>query len=109
MFGRIGLFKKQEKIYLGEFQNDRKNGYGMYLINKDSLIVGKFYEGELEGLALIFNNGNLEIICSMINTKVVKVINNEAERRIVKEGHEYLKIIDFYKTNIDTLNKIYIV
>ena len=53
-------------IYLGQWDKNKKDGYGIYYFNNQKdLYIGEFYNNLRSGDGLIFNNDEQNLICSV--------------------------------------------
>ncbi len=82
-----------------------KHGPGLYLFKNGNILIGNFLNGEIEGLSLIISKVSPIQICFMNNSKVKVLVTDENEKNNIKISSEYKKLLEFYESNKNHIQK----
>lgn len=108
----FGIMCSGMLIYAGNFYKDKKNGYGSIFFKKNScILLGKWENDLIEGNGIVFP---IDIGTDFISRKnerkirfvfcckgsISKIISNENEIKIIKDGQQYKDVIELYEKRI---------
>lgn len=89
----FGVYSQPGKIYKGYFFDDKKHGYGIYLLDNNEIIIGNWIQDHLDGLSILIDkDGNEHLFVSRKKREKKKVVlNEEKETHLKSEGYKKLK------------------
>lgn len=94
----FGKLYHENDIYVGYFDNDKKNGLGInFYFNSKSQVMGKWVDDAIEGLAIFASKNNQEMkFWEMQNKKISYSYSKEEIESKVKHSEEYKRLKEFY-------------
>lgn len=94
----FGKLYQNKDIYIGYFENDKKNGLGInFYYSSKSQILGKWVDDSIEGLAIFSTKKNPEIkIWEMENKKIIYTYTNEEIKNKVTYREDFIRLKEFY-------------
>ena len=105
MMSGYGEYILNDKLYIGNFLNDNRHGFGIdFIINPVRIYVGFWYQGKKDGLGKMLTPDSVSF-CYYENGKKTKIIQNYSDA-IVLIAKEYFHYRNFFKLNVQKLMKI---
>lgn len=99
----FGILRGNKFMYIGIFNNHKKEGIGIYIDKNKRLMVGFFKNNNANGLSIHISNGKKRIAI-MKNGVLKKFIVDLNEISIVTSSSEYKELSDFYEKYTEIIN-----
>ena len=89
------MYIQPDKLYKGYFYNDKKHGYGMYIYKNNSLLIGKWIQDIMEGLAIFYEQDKTEELLIYRKHREKRTITEREEIEELKKSNEYQNLLIF--------------
>jgi hypothetical protein len=84
-----------DKVYKGYFFNDKKHGYGMYVYQNNTYLIGRWVEDIMDGLAICLGANKNEELVVFRKHREKKMITDKEQVEEIKKSEEYQRLLVF--------------
>jgi len=99
----FGVLYDSGKIYIGNFDKDKRDGKGLYINKDNNILIGNFIKNDLDGFALIISQKG-EDFCKFSKGKKDQM-SDQLQGKNYKDMQEYKHLLNFYNDNSETIKK----